>query len=316
MPENVFYSWQSDLPNSTNRSFILTALEKSAKELREDDSLSIEPVIDRDTLGLSGSPDIAESIFNKIDVADVFVSDVSLINQGTPKPTPNPNVLLELGYAIKVFGWSKIVMVMNTHYGDPIKLPFDLRSKRVLTYCVEEKAKQKAHERNNLERALTGAINLILENNIVITTNTNPPLIDDINTDKSLFKEFLEVLPSKGSIRFLDGNNMAGFSFQLSKLDDLREFYYEWNDAEHEFINSDLEGLRKKLHGFIDKYLGVIALETFPTSDSRFNTVPPEWEYQQPDRFKKVVNALHSLAGDIVNTHQELIRNGRRQLHV
>ena len=47
----VFYSWQSDLPNRTNRSFIQQALENIAKSIRADDSIDVEPVIDRDTQG-------------------------------------------------------------------------------------------------------------------------------------------------------------------------------------------------------------------------------------------------------------------------
>jgi hypothetical protein len=58
MPGLVFYSWQSDLPNATNRGFIGQALEAAAKALKNDDSLQVEPVIDRDTTGVPGSPNI------------------------------------------------------------------------------------------------------------------------------------------------------------------------------------------------------------------------------------------------------------------
>ena len=77
-PGIVFYSWQSDLPNVTNRNFILQALENAAKALRNDGSLQVEPVIDRDTVGVPGSPNISETIFGKIDQARVFVCDISL----------------------------------------------------------------------------------------------------------------------------------------------------------------------------------------------------------------------------------------------
>jgi hypothetical protein len=103
----VFYSWQSDLPGATNRNFILQALENAAKALRNDDTLQVEPVIDRDTLGVPGSPNISETIFEKINQAKIFVCDISIINQDLIKQnpnirfTPNPNVLLELGYALK-----------------------------------------------------------------------------------------------------------------------------------------------------------------------------------------------------------------------
>jgi len=76
----IFYSWQSDLPNSTNRGFIQDALERAAKILRSDESVRVEPVIDRDTQNTPDSHDISATIFRKIAEADVFVCDVSLIS--------------------------------------------------------------------------------------------------------------------------------------------------------------------------------------------------------------------------------------------
>lgn len=69
----VFYSWQSDLPNSTNRNLILKALENAAKKVRDDDSIEVEPVIDRDTRDVPGAPNIAETILKKIAESEVFV---------------------------------------------------------------------------------------------------------------------------------------------------------------------------------------------------------------------------------------------------
>ncbi len=34
---------------------------------------------------------------------------------------------------------------------------------------------------------------------------------------------------------------MPGFSWPRNKLDDLGTFYYEWNDAEHEFLDNKIE---------------------------------------------------------------------------
>jgi hypothetical protein len=138
-PFTVFYLWQSDLEGRANRSLIEDALEKAAKTLRADDSLHVEPVMDRDTAGKSGSPDIAATIFAKIDVADAFVADVSFITPRIPddpklKRCPNPNVLLELGYALHQHGWQRVLLVFNEHYGLLADLPFDLRGRRVITY--------------------------------------------------------------------------------------------------------------------------------------------------------------------------------------
>ncbi len=80
MKNKVFYSWQSDLPNGTKCSFIEAALRKAAEEVANDDTVDVEPVIDRDTAGIAGSPDISSTIFAKIREAHVFVADVSIIN--------------------------------------------------------------------------------------------------------------------------------------------------------------------------------------------------------------------------------------------
>src|SRR5258708_4130527 len=55
----------------TNRSFIQQALESAAKNIRADDTVGIEPVIDRDTQGVPGAPDIAKIIFQEVTTADV-----------------------------------------------------------------------------------------------------------------------------------------------------------------------------------------------------------------------------------------------------
>lgn len=38
--------------------------------------------VDRDTEGIAGSPDIGDAIYSKIDKADIFVADVTIINGG------------------------------------------------------------------------------------------------------------------------------------------------------------------------------------------------------------------------------------------
>jgi hypothetical protein len=134
MRRTVFYSWQSDLDPKFNRNLIEDALERALKAIKRDEVATIEPVLDRDTSGMPGSPAIADTIFNKIATADVFVADVSIINSGAEgRKTPNPNVLLELGFAISQLGWDRILLVGNTTFGDPESLPFDLRGRRLFS---------------------------------------------------------------------------------------------------------------------------------------------------------------------------------------
>lgn len=164
MKRVIFYSWQSDLPNPTNRGFIELALKNAATIISNDQAISVEPVVDRDTQGVSGSPDIASTIFSKITAADVFVADVSIVAHPTKaRPTPNPNVLIELGYALRCLGHERVILVFNNSFGKIGELPFDLKMRRLMTYSMSFKEQDRASERLKLEKQLEAAIRSALE---------------------------------------------------------------------------------------------------------------------------------------------------------
>lgn len=125
----VFYSWQSDTPNNIGRAFIREALDEAIAGLDVDEA--DRPTVDQDTAGVLGSPPIADTIFQKIRASQVVVADVTLTGQ-TPegKHLANSNVAIELGYALGVHGDAILLKVMNRHYGQPDKLPFDLAHRR------------------------------------------------------------------------------------------------------------------------------------------------------------------------------------------
>jgi hypothetical protein len=157
----VFYSWQSDLSPKTNRYFILDALKNVAKSLRKDESSQVNLIIDRDTQDVPGSPEIANTILGKIDRAQIFVCDLSIINQGATRTTPNPNVLIELGWALKALGKDRIIMLLNEAYGDMKLLPFDLFTYRITPYYLAEH-EDRASARKDLESILKAALFSIL----------------------------------------------------------------------------------------------------------------------------------------------------------
>jgi len=142
MKVKIFYSWQSDLPNNCNRGFIERSIEKALKRIKgRTEDLALEPCIDRDTKDMPGSPEIAQTIFDKIRAAQIFIADVSVINKKSlmqklfdHRATANPNVLLELGYAVGCLGWDRIICVYNLAYGGEKQLPFDLRGRRISFY--------------------------------------------------------------------------------------------------------------------------------------------------------------------------------------
>jgi hypothetical protein len=187
--DTVFYSWQSDLDNKTNRFFIGAALEGAVTLLKRD-GLEVAPRIDQDARDCPGAPDIATELFRKITACRVFVADVSIINGGAfvglggkkfvglskegavykhrqekpCRPTPNPNVMIELGFAAHALTWDRVICVVNEACGKIETLPFDIRSRGMVKYYllpttpVEERKQKRTNLRTQLKYALEIAV--------------------------------------------------------------------------------------------------------------------------------------------------------------
>jgi hypothetical protein len=140
----VFWSWQSDTPGKVGRHFVRDALIAAIEQLKQAPDVE-EPTerearsamhLDQDRKGVSGSPDLARVILEKIEQSVVFVADVTPVGtvttqsaQEPPTKVINPNVAIELGYALHALSDRALLMVMNEHYGSRADLPFDLQSK-------------------------------------------------------------------------------------------------------------------------------------------------------------------------------------------
>jgi hypothetical protein len=118
----IFWSWQSDTPGKVGRHFVRGALAEAIEVLRQPNEIE-EPSerearealhLDHDRQGVSGSPDLAPTIFRKIEQAAVFVADVTLVGETTPvgekaegraaKKLINSNLAIEYGYAHHALG--------------------------------------------------------------------------------------------------------------------------------------------------------------------------------------------------------------------
>lgn len=161
----IFYSWQSDLANRCNRGLIEKALETAVKAIKQHPD--VEPAVrehlavDKDTKGVPGSPNIADTILGKIASADACLFDVSIVARNGERAFPNPNVLIELGYAMRAHREEKVILVANLAFGKIEDLPFDLRHKRVLTYNAPEGDEALADERKTLAEQLQRALELV-----------------------------------------------------------------------------------------------------------------------------------------------------------
>ncbi|SFN99807.1 hypothetical protein SAMN05443579_101214 [Variovorax sp. PDC80] len=165
----IFWSWQSDYSPKTCRHFIRGALVEAitqvANEIGVDDA--DRPEIDHDTKGERGMADIAATILNKIADAAVFVADLTPIAQSPDgKWLPNPNVMIELGWAMHRPGWERVIGILNMASGAKVEdLPFDIRQRRVVTFVLSEGADKptRAAVRSKLVKELKEALQTNLE---------------------------------------------------------------------------------------------------------------------------------------------------------
>lgn len=204
---NIFWSWQSDTPAVTGRDFVKSALADAVAMMVEELDLSEadRPTLDHDTKGVPGLAPIADTIFNKIDNAAIFVADITLTG-ATPdgrKRTPNPNVLIELGYALKALGPERIVLVANRADGfRPEDLPFDLRHRRgPITYDLGSGIKTDAKERTRqgLAKDLASALRSNL-GSFVTGPAVDPPQYPSIESDRSIWFDPSQPIPLHDSV--------------------------------------------------------------------------------------------------------------------
>lgn len=158
----LFYSWQSNLKNKYNRNFIQNCIEKAINSYNQTNILQLS--LDKDTLNVPGSPNITNTILDKIDNSLLFIGDVTAIKNYKNDDMPNPNVMFELGYALSTLGSERVIYVCNTYKCKVEKLPFDLRSNRMITYKLGRttskfnKEKEKTALTNKIKEAIISAI--------------------------------------------------------------------------------------------------------------------------------------------------------------
>jgi hypothetical protein len=189
----IFWSWQSDTPGKVGRHFVRDALRlaidglKQAPDVEEPTAAETRESIhlDHDRQGVTGSPDLARTIFQKIDRVAIFVADVTLVGTSDDgsKRLINPNVAIEYGHAHHSLGDEAILMVQNTHYGDHDALPFDLKHKaRPVQFRLAPVAKKAEidAEQKSLVGQLVTALRLFVESR---STKAAAPFQEQASTD-------------------------------------------------------------------------------------------------------------------------------------
>jgi hypothetical protein len=153
----VFWSWQSDRPAKYCRNVIQDALRRAITALSDELELdpSEGPELDHDTKNEAGMAAIADTIFRKIKEASAFVGDITSAGRSDGgRELPNPNVLIELGWAWANLSHENIILVANKAYGpkNHEQLPFDVRHRRAaILYLLSKDADDTKIEQVTIE---------------------------------------------------------------------------------------------------------------------------------------------------------------------
>lgn len=155
----IFYSWQSDTPQSDL--IIKSSFERFVAnyELRE----GIHFDIVYSTHGVSTDNTIDNRLFEQIENCDLFLADltpstnyqkVEANGQTVQKEAPNPNVLIELGYAYGTMGPGYVAMVALQDTWSMANMPFDINHRDIYQF---------AQDGFDLNAALNNAVSYLKE---------------------------------------------------------------------------------------------------------------------------------------------------------
>lgn len=239
----IFYSWQDNLSNDTNRKFIEDILNEVISEFNKE--ITQKLILDQATRDLPGIPDIVQSILRKIDQSNFFVADITTVcKDDKERNFPNSNVLFELGYAIKCLGSENIICLFNSAYGELGKLPFDIKQKRITTYHLPKThtEKKKSNEIKKIKDTLKYAFKLILshQNTRDDIFEIFKPRIDQIIIN--VFRQLNDIVGLKKERIFL------GELFEILKYQDMQiEKCVNLSNPKENALNKDWSVYEKEL---------------------------------------------------------------------
>ena len=204
---SVFYCWQDHLDKKLHRFLIRDALNAAIARVQNDLPENAECILrqDSDTLDRAGSVDIANTILQKINDSTVVVGDVTpvLIDSEKDRFYPNPNVMIELGYAGRSIGWNRVICLFNQAVCHAEKLPFDIKHRRVTPYRCANLAEKKEASLS-LENILFASLRAILQE--VGRGELDPSLSDTVlrhQRDLRLLKEVMVAIHRPTLDRFV-----------------------------------------------------------------------------------------------------------------
>lgn len=315
----VFFSWQSDTASRENRSLIEWALNRAIKILKADVDVSEADrslAIDRDTIDTPGMPPVADTIFKKIDEAAIFVSDLTYVAfRARGEGIPNPNVLLEHGWALKSKGWPQVVGLMNTAYGHPKThpLPFDLLHSRwpILYNCpagADDAVRNAARE--ELAAVLVKALKLSIADDGFGASALGPH-----PHDVALLDRLRKLIPDR--IHNFLVTHSFGTPFPRALLDPLFALRFEWIGARHEFHDRKLQAALETVREANEAFYSLVDTHVSATENrSDWCTAKPQEIPNETSRqaMYAAIKALDGTASRLAETLDAFERVARHRI--
>jgi hypothetical protein len=252
---NVFFSFQTDSPESTNFHFLRDLIKDVCKSIKH-----YKVDFDYGFYNSSGNRPLAEHMLSQSEKADVFIGDITYTSEynshkfvspwwskeykkieekGRVKKYPNANVMLETGYSWALKKYQRTILLFNTAYGnmDEDLLPADmLHIQRPTTYFLNEESLNNSESLNHTVEQLKGAIKKeilkVIEYEREYLSNAFSPIyllsespISHVNTPYYLTRQiedsiliYRKILEVPGNHAFLEGKQKYGkerFAFEL-----------------------------------------------------------------------------------------------------
>ena len=284
----VFYSWQMSTSKEENRSFIETSIKKASEKIKT--KLNVDLLIDKDSRNTTRKDSIDYTILQKIPNCDFFIGDITPVaKDNNGKPVPNPNVMLELGFAAKAIGWARCIFVWNTKYGDINQAPFDIRNRSIVQYNSDTDKDidlySILHDKiERYEKILSEQKNDEIDYNVFqywnnrISPQMLNTIVEEITTNCGFYKE---------------------------KLDILDEFQADFttNIANH-FRNSSLENSRKELNESLKNFCFYLVSEKFNRSNENYWTINDKYTKYDSTVELKIIEDVRRLGNDVMDKNK------------
>ena len=270
----IFYSWQSYIGGKANREYIQEQIQSSCNKL------GLNATILEDSRGTTGAADIPNIILSKIIQSDIFICDITPVNtidlpNGKKRAIPNPNVMFELGFAVRSLGWDMVLLVVNQEYGDVEFMPFDISKHTIITYRRKEGVQE-----SDTSLELEDSIKKIIDNYDELIELKNS--FDYRKHDIEIYNKLMSFMTEKEFINSINELKSAGWH---SKWDSNGWYYIKYfqDYPQNRFISSVLNETYLNLSKAIDELEDVIIPILNPFRTDQWIVEEPDVEYSQEE---------------------------------